>query len=208
MEHDAKTSFFCYYVLMKSRYIPITQQKYCCVPACIQMIMYKNLIPLMSQEKIGYALGLTVPEDEAYLFENPRLGEMPVAGWGTQIYKEEFTLDTAFKSLSIPFGVSMRLIDDFSSLDEIIDYLVQNEHSDSDVLVCYNYGVLFDTQSNSGHVNVFDSIDSKKRTVTLVDPEQQVPKCRTVSIDKLYEALVVHGSEKSGGFWRIVCNQG
>lgn len=65
---------------MKSRYIPFTQQEYCCVPACIQMVMYKNSIPLVSQEDIGNALGLTVPEEDAYLFKSPQTGEKPRAG--------------------------------------------------------------------------------------------------------------------------------
>lgn len=165
--------------------------------------MYKNSIPLMSQEEIGSALGLTLPEEDAFLFENPRLGEMPIAGWGTQIYKAEFSPNAAFKNLGIPLTMELHLIDKFSTADDIENFLVQHEQSDDDLLVCYNYGVLFDTPSNSGHVNVFSSIDTQQRTVTLVDPEQRVPKYRTVSIDRLFEALVAHGTDKSGGFWKL-----
>jgi hypothetical protein len=45
-----------------SRYVPLTQQKWCCVPTCIQMVMIKQGIPLQPAELIGYELGLIVPE--------------------------------------------------------------------------------------------------------------------------------------------------
>jgi hypothetical protein len=34
-----------------SRYIPLTQQKWCCVPMCIQMVILKHGMPLISAEK-------------------------------------------------------------------------------------------------------------------------------------------------------------
>ena len=188
---------------MASRYIPLTQQKYCCVPACIQMVMYKNNIPLIDQETIGNALGLIVPEEDAHLFINPHIGDRPIAGWGTQIDKEEFSPNEAFKKLDIPLSMTTTLIDMFTSSEDIEDYLVRHQANDSDILVCYDYGILFGTDSHTGHVNVFDNYDSQSRTVTLVDPEQRVPKYHHVSVDKLFEALAAHGKEKSGGFWQL-----
>jgi hypothetical protein len=47
-----------------SRYVPFTQQPACCVPTCIQMVMYKNDIPLIPSEEIGYPLGLIVHGDD------------------------------------------------------------------------------------------------------------------------------------------------
>ncbi len=46
-----------------SRYIPFSQQPYCCVPTSIQMVMYRHNIPLVPAEELGYHLGLTVPKD-------------------------------------------------------------------------------------------------------------------------------------------------
>lgn len=163
--------------------------------------MYRKSLPLVSQEEIGNALGHIVPQEDAYLFQNPRLGDMPLAGWGTQIYKEEFSPNQAFRNLGIPLNIGMHLIDEFSNINDITNFLIKHEQLDDDLLVCYNYGALFGTDSNSGHVNVFDSIDIDKITVTLIDPEQRVPKYRTVPLDKLFHALVAHGKDKSGGFW-------
>lgn len=189
---------------MNNRYIPLTQQKYCCVPTCIQMVMYKNGIPLVSQESIGNALGLIVPEEDMYLFDNPKTGEMPISGWGTQIYRSEYSPNSAFKNLNIPLKMKLDLIDSFNTVQDIKEYLMKHQESNSDVLVCYDYGVLFDKDWHGGHVNVFDSFDIATGIVRLVDPEQNVPKYREVSVDKLFDALVTHGIEKSGGFWQII----
>lgn len=188
---------------MNSRYIPLTQQKYCCVPTCIQMVMYKNAIPLISQEEIGNALGLTVPEEDRYLFNNPRTEDMPRAGWGTQIYIDEFNPNVAFRSLGIPLHTELNLINNFSDIESIKSFLIQHENANSDILVCYDYGVLFDTDSHSGHVNVFDSYDQERDIVQLIDPEQRVPKYRKVKLARLFDALVAHGNDKSGGFWEL-----
>lgn len=157
----------------------------------------------MEQETIGNALGLTVPQEDAHLFINPRIGDKPAAGWGTQIDKEDFSPNEAFRKLGIPLSMTTMFIDAFKSVDEVEDYLIKHQNSDSDILVCYDYGALFETDSHSGHVNVFDSYNESNRTVILIDPEQRVPKYHHVSIDKLFDALVAHGKERSGGFWQI-----
>ena len=60
-----------------SRYVPLTQQRSCCAPTCIQMIMYKNGIPLKPAEEIGYHMGLTVSLDAECLFYNARTSATP-----------------------------------------------------------------------------------------------------------------------------------
>ena len=167
------------------------------------MIMYKNNIPLVSQEVIGNALGLTVPKEDAFLFENPRTGKRPVAGWGTQIYNSEFSPNVAFDNLHIPLSMELHLIDEFNSVEQIGEFLARNEHANADILVCYDYGTLFSTDLHIGHVNVFDSYNQGSGVVRLVDPEQRVPKYRQVKIEKLFSALIAHGNEKSGGFWEF-----
>src|SRR5581483_7002705 len=100
---------------MESRYIPFTQQPYCCVPACIQMVMYKNEIPLQPQEDIGYELGLTVPEESAHLFKRVHT-EPPKTGiWGTQIGESKYDINAAFKRLKIPMEVTIKHISEIES---------------------------------------------------------------------------------------------
>ena len=74
------------------KYVPITEQPYCCVPACIQMILLRRGIPLKSQEEIGYNLGLIVPQRYKNLFGKVRTGKRPKDGWGTQTGKLIYSL--------------------------------------------------------------------------------------------------------------------
>ena len=66
-----------------SRYIPLTQQKYCCVPTCIQMVMVRRGIQLQPAELIGHHLGLIVDTESAKYFWNVTTGERPSSGYGT-----------------------------------------------------------------------------------------------------------------------------
>src|SRR4051812_21672916 len=91
----------------KSRYVPFTQQKFCCVPTCLTMVMYRHGIPLQPAEDIAYALGLTVPEEDVWLFDRVRTGERPSAGWGTQIYKPEFEINKVLGEIKIPLHVDV-----------------------------------------------------------------------------------------------------
>ncbi len=83
-------------------YIPLTQQPFCCVSTCIQMILLRRGLPLYSQEEIGYELGLVVPKEYANLFQKVRTGKKPSAGWGTQINKPNYSLNNFFLKYKIP----------------------------------------------------------------------------------------------------------
>lgn len=184
-----------------TRYVPFTQEKYHCVPTCIQIVMYRQGLPLVPAEVLGHHLGIVVPEEDAQLFWKANTGDKPLAGWGTRIYMPEFTLDKAFARLEIPLAVELQLIDEFDGPGQVRDFLERAQENNEDVLVCYQYGALFDTDSTGGHVNVFDRIDGEE--VRLVDPERTVPKWRVVKLEKLFEAMRAHGPEKSAGFWKL-----
>lgn len=47
-------------VPLDTRYVPLTQQKWCCVPTCFQVVMLRHNIPLVPAEVIGYHMGLIV----------------------------------------------------------------------------------------------------------------------------------------------------
>ncbi len=99
-----------------SRYVPLTQQAACCVPTCIQMVMYKNGIPLIPAEEIGYHLGLIVHPDRSGLFYKVRTStEKPPAGYGTRIYLPEFEPNVAFKKLGIPLSLTVKPVSKIGS---------------------------------------------------------------------------------------------
>lgn len=144
-----------------SRYVPLTQQKWCCVPTCIQMVMLRNGIPLLSAEELGYHLGLTIHPSRANLFYNARVSDVrPPAGYGTQIYQPKYSPNTAFKKLGIPLKMSWSLIDKFATIESFKDYLEGMESSGRDLLVCYDWPTLFnpDETDHWGHVCVLDRV--------------------------------------------------
>lgn len=186
-----------------SRYIPLTQQRWCCVPTCIQMVMLRHGIPLIPAELIAHYLGLIVPEEELKYFWEGRTGEKPHAGWGTQINKEEFSPNQAFKVLNIPLQMQFNLIDNFSDTEVFKEYLGIIEKEDKNVLVCYDWGTLFDVDYRGGHVCVIDRVYLDKGNMRIIDPEYKAPKWRVVGIDKMFKAMIQHGAANSGGFWKL-----
>jgi hypothetical protein len=186
-----------------SRYVPLTQQPSCCVPTCIQMVMYKHGIPLIPAEEIGYHLGLIVHPERKHLFYNARTSkERPAAGYGTRIYLPEFEPNVAFKSLSIPLSLTVKPITEIKSVEQLLNELRRVEKSDRDALLCFNHGVLVDNfDKNYGHVCVFDRIVDNK--IRIIDPSPEHPKWRFVEADKMFEAMTNHGEKRSGGIWFI-----
>lgn len=186
-----------------SRYVPFTQQPSCCVPTCFQMIMYKNDIPLLPAEEIGYHLGLIVKPERKGFFYNVRTSEKkPPAGYGTRIYLPEFEPNTAFKNLGIPLHLKVEPISEIEDFDELINTLSAVEANDADALLCFNHGVLIDdNEKDWGHVVVFDRIIDKK--IRIIDPSPEHPKWRLVEPEKMFEAMSKHGEKRSGGVWLI-----
>ncbi|HEY1835715.1 MAG TPA: hypothetical protein VGG13_02740 [Candidatus Saccharimonadales bacterium] len=166
------------------------------------MILYKRGLPLVAQEDLGWELGLTVSKKDAWLFGKVRTSDTPPsAGWGTQIYKSEFSLDACFERLSIPLKTEFRLINTIASADELAKLLRKIENAGGDAIACFSYGKLYDTDSLGGHGSVFDRIFDTE--VRLVDPWHGVPKLREVSLAKLYESMTYHTAKKSGGMWLL-----
>lgn len=190
--------------LNNSRYIPFTQQSYCCVPTNIQMVMYRNKIPLVPAEELGYHLGLTVPPGDEHLFHKVRVTkEPPVAsGYGTQIQLVEYEPNKAFQTLDIPLVFSQRLISGISSVEDLMTILRKIEADDSDALLCFNHGVIRGSyEPNTGHVVVFDKIIGNH--VQIVDASPHNPKWRLIEPGILYSAMTQHGDDNAGGIWLL-----
>lgn len=186
-----------------SRYVPLTQQHACCVPTCIQMVMYRHEIPLIPAEEIGYHLGLTVHPDKAHLFYSARtLPEPPPSGYGTQIYLPEFEPNKVFQELGIPLRFDIKSISEIESVDALREQLKLVEAHDGDALLCFNHGALIgDETRNGGHVVVFDRmVDGQIR---IVDPSPNNPKWRQVAVEDMFDAMLKHGVQKSAGVWLL-----
>jgi len=181
----------------KPPYKPLDQKPYCCVPTCIVMVLDRRKIPHGSQDEIGYELGLTVPKEKAHLYTKVRTGKKPIAGWGTQVGKKQYSINHFFKNSNIRLKETYFFVKDISDVRE---FIISNIKSNNDIIVCFNNEKLY-SKGDWGHVSLIQGIE--KNIVSLVDPGKDVPKIRKVKLDKLIEAMEYHGKEKSGGFWLI-----
>lgn len=186
-----------------SRYIPLTQQRYCCVPTSIQMIMLRHGIPLVPAELMAHYMEVVVPPDMRKLFWNVRSSaKRPPAGYGTQL-GEDKAANEMFKKLGIPLEMKFTLIDNFSSADKLLEYLLRRTKANEDTIICYDYDTLFNTGRPNGHACVLDKVSKTKKEVRFIDPERNVPKWRTVKVNKLYKVMVKHGIENRAGCWEL-----
>jgi len=161
------------------------------------MILLKRGIPLKSQEEIGFDLGLTIPKKDKKLFQKVKTGKKPIAGWGTQVGKENYSINNFFKKNKINLKEEYVFLTKSKEIKKFLD----NSLKSKDVIVCFNYKRLYGKGGNSGHVSIVENI--KGNYITLIDPAYKVPKYRTVSLEKLSKAIESHKRTRRGGFWVI-----
>jgi hypothetical protein len=186
-----------------SRYIPFVQQQSCCAVACFLMVMYKRGIPLISQELLGYHLGLIVSPENKHLFWNVRTGKKPVAGYGTRVFSKFYEPNKVFKKLKIPLKFDTTChIDCYKTEKQFREFIVDSVDKNKDMLACFDQGALNDNDNRAGHVCVLDRIYPKKGLVRIIDPSAGQPKWRLVKIGKLKKAMELHPAN-GGGFWEL-----
>lgn len=93
---------------------------------------------------------------------------------------------------------------DFKSPDDLGELLKDVQSKDGDALLCFDYGKLWGLDYSGEHVCVFNSIDDKE--VAIIDPEKNVPKLRTTTLENLYKAMEFHGDHNSTGVWLLKIN--
>ena len=180
-------------------YIAMTQQPYCCLPTCVQMILYRRGLQLLEQEIIGIDLGLKIPKEELHNFENVSIGKRPPAGWGTRINVKKYNLNGFFKKRGYPLESAYFSVEDIKSVPR---FIANNLKQGNDILICFQYGRLYNVDIKDGHASLIEEIDDKK--IILVDPQAN-KKRRIVNFDDLIESIVLHKRRnvKLGGFWVI-----
>jgi hypothetical protein len=167
--------------------------------------MYKNKIPLMAQEYLGYHLGLLLPDEDRSLFWKTRSGNKPEAGWGTQIEKKQFSPNIVFPRLDIPLKMVLHPGNKFTE-DTLLNFLIKSEKGDRDLLLCFDNGALTNSKKHGGHVCLFDRVDAKHKSVRLIDPSSNQPKWRLVKIEDLLRGIS-YRRNKSAGIWEFSLNK-
>ncbi len=152
-----------------TRYIPFTQQSYCCVPTSISIVMYKLGIPLIPQELLGYHLGLVVGKKDKNLFWNPVTGEKPGTGYGTRISKKQYNANLIFKKLKIPIKVTDYPIEDFKSKKDLVSFISSCVKQNKNLIAFLRSGILNNNKKMNGHACVIDRIYPAKDTIRLID---------------------------------------
>ncbi len=175
-----------------TRYMPLTQQNSCCVPTSISVVMYKLGIPLIPQELLGYYLGLILDKEKKNLFWNVRTGKRPGAGYGTQLSKKQYEINSVFKKLKIPLKVNAYPIKNFKTKNGIVSYLSKSVKKDRNIIVLLNSDVLNNTKNNNGHACVIDRIYPTKDIIRLIDPSAVQAKWREFKINKFIKAIKLH----------------
>jgi hypothetical protein len=161
------------------------------------MVLDRRKVKHGTQDEIGYELGLVVPKDIAGEFNKIRTGKKPIAGYGTQVSKKQYSINHFFQKYKI------NLRETYYPPEKITDYakfITDNISKSNDLIVCFNNELLFGS-GDWGHVCVIQSIN--KNIVTLVDPGRSVPKKRKAELPNLISVIKKHGKKRRGGFWVI-----
>jgi len=181
-----------------SRYLPLVQEKCCCVPASISMVMYRHGIPLIPQEVLGWHLGLTTKKQFKNLFWKVRLSKTHC---GTQISKKKFEPNKVFKKLKIPLKFRHHKTKQMN-LAEFTAFMVKAVKQGRDILLCFDHPTLNgEKKPGWGHVCVLDRVYPNKGSVRMMDPQPGQPKWRAVKIKDLKKAIDVHTDV--AGFWEL-----
>ncbi len=193
-----------------SRYIVLTQQSFCCLPTCIQMVMIRHNIPLVQSEELAYHFGLSVTKEFKHLFWNPRLVDKLPKQYSeptTRISKPEYEPNKVFKQMGIPLRFSQTLINQFKKFNDFEEYLKEAIKEGRDTLICFDWEIAnpdyFDNYIGGyGHVALLDKLINDKE-IRYIDPEHGYSKWPIIKIETLYEAMKSHGSDRGAGFWEL-----
>lgn len=158
------------------------------------MILERRKIKHGSQEEIGYELGLVVPIEKAHLFARARTGKKPVAGYGTQVGKKRYSINSYFSKNNIKLKEKYFYPGNAKNVKRFIN---ENLKGGNDMIACFNNKKLYG-KGDWGHVSLVQGIN--KDTVTLIDPAKGA---RKASLTKLVKAMKHHWRKRRGGFWLI-----
>lgn len=182
----------------KPPYKPIIQLPHCCCVACLIMVLDRRNIKHGSQGEIGNQLGLIVSPKNAHLFKDVIVKDDLNKEYGTQTYKEEYSINKFFSKNNI------KLKETYYPIEKIgnpVEFIINNLKLGNDLLVCINNKILYG--KGHGHLSLIQSIEGEN--IVLVDPKINKPKIRKVKLNKLIESMrkEYHLKRNRGGFWII-----
>lgn len=176
---------------------------YCCVPATLQWVLYRNGIDILDQETIGAELGLRLPTRGREFFTNKNikyLTKEPIAGFGTQIEKGEYSIEKFLTKHKIPLTISKLIIID--QKQELKRFLCKQFKQNHDTILCYNNKELKRVGAkNCGHFSVISEFDEVLDIVIIGDPD--LPHFKSATLDQLLYATSIKIDGIQRGFYII-----
>jgi hypothetical protein len=157
----------------------------------------------MSQDEIGWELGLIVPAEASSEFTKVRTGPKPRAGYGTRISNPRFSIENYFIRNHLPLSITRVSPPSPVELISIIEVFFDR---DDDVVLCLNSQHLFG-DGDIEHVFLIEEYSSTKGQVTVVDPAIGAPIYRVTTVDHIFKTIQEHNVSALGGLW-IVSERG
>lgn len=161
----------------------ISQKPYCCVPACVLMIILRRKLPMIPQTDIAYDLGLILPLKDRRLLPKSYTGLKPKAGWGTRINLKRYSLGVFFQNRGYPLQEVFRSVNKFQSVSQFRKFLSDNIREKNDLLICFNYPLLYHIDGSWGHASLIESVYNEY--AILRDPNPKFKKVRKVFLEDL-----------------------
>ena len=181
------------------RYDPIIEKPYCCIPAVLQMIQVRRGFRSMTQDEIGWELGLLVPPYIKSEFTKVRTGPKPKTGYGTRTSEPEFSIENYFYRNRLPLSIT-RLLP--SSLKEMISIIELTLKQENDIILCFNSQHLFG-DGDLEHVSLIEAFNKANDQVTVIDPAIEAPKVRFTTSVEVFKTIQNHGISRNSGLWII-----
>lgn len=182
------------------KYTKVTQKPYCCVGACLEMILRRLNMDTYDQEEIASDLGLVVPPEYASSFPHAMIGTKPTAGYGTQIQNPKFSINNFFRKHNIDLKESYCFTTDFAIASKILQ-----DVNDKDIMIICHCGTLYDNpEADWGHAVLLDHYDKNGDWSQVVIQENSEKRnLETVGLHKLLQAIAVYGESNGAGFYII-----
>jgi hypothetical protein len=168
------------------KYRPIHQLPYCCVPATLQWIFYRRNLDILDQITIGSELGLRVPELFLKYFENEKIKILSSGAkeYGTQILKEEYSINRFFQHYKIPLTISKEF--NFNNIDSLKVFLQNNFKENIDIIVRFN-NAIFKRDDSAGHFGLIVGFEYENDMIVIGDPEP--PFFKNLNLNDLLLAI-------------------
>jgi len=172
---------------IKPPYIPLIQQRLCCVACAVQWILLRRGLKLVDQETIANALDLMVPKKYKNLFiTKVKVGKKtPKRGWGTN-ETDGTKINKFFKKYRIPLKTKKIF---HSEIKEPAKLIADNLKKGNDLMII-TYMSAIKPKHRYGHaLLVSEIILDKKPKLIVGDPDFIAKKFYEVDLNKVIKGM-------------------